>query len=324
MKKYIVRLLWLGLILLLAGLLGNYVFHKKQPLDVEQLRDELKVYQTTPVTKILPAETQSTLRLEEAELPDEEESPEEQEDLLPQIQEPVENEKLPEVSEETEVPETESPVMETEAPETVPEVSQSERIPEATLDFEAMWKTNPDICAWIEISGTKVDYPILQSAEDDEKYLTTAVDGSYYVGGSLFTQASYNARDFNDPVTIIYGHTMWSGTLFGQLQPIYSSASGFEEQREIKLYLPEEVRYYTVFAAVPYESIHILHTYDFSNRYWYRNFFKTVFKIRTLGAQFDETITPEPDDKVIILSTCLNEDPSRRFLVMAVHQEDIE
>lgn len=212
---------------------------------------------------------------------------------------------------------------ENESPETITPETEPVKIPEASLDFQAMWETNPDICAWIEIEGTKVDYPVLQSPTDDNKYLTTAVDGHYYIGGSLFTQATYNSDNFNDPVTVIYGHTMRAGTLFGQLQSTYSSSKGFEDHSEIKLYLPNEVRYYTVFAAVPYSSMHILDAYDFSNAYWYENFFDGVIDIREYGAQFNENITPDTGDRVIILSTCLNEDSTKRYLVMAIYQDDI-
>ncbi|MBQ4055146.1 MAG: class B sortase [Clostridia bacterium] len=193
----------------------------------------------------------------------------------------------------------------------------------ATLDFSALADINPDIYAWIEIEGTKVDYPVLQSPDNDDKYLNTAYDGSRYIGGAIFTQAGYNSNDFNDPVTLIYGHTMASGTLFGQLQKVYSSADGFASHGEIKIYLPDGTRYYDVFAAVPFENLHIMHNYDFTSEYWYENFFDRVFDVRSFGANFNEELRPQYGDRVIILSTCLNEDSSKRFLVMAVNRDDI-
>lgn len=286
--------------------------------DLEQLKNQLKVY--------VPAETESdsemmieTVSVSESVTPSETE-------LLGEQQESVEIQK-------SEVIDTVEVIIETE-PETFVAIAsekdetvaltQSPHENHLTIDFERLWKVNPDVHAWIEIEGTKVDYPILQSPTDDNKYLTTALDGSYYIGGSIFTQATYNAKDFNDPVTVIYGHTMRSGTLFGQLQPVFTSTEGFAEHSEIKIYLPEEVRRYTVFAAVPYENWHILHTYDFSVKYWYRNFFDSIGKIRSIGAKFNREITPEYGDRVIILSTCLNEDSTKRFLVMAILQEDME
>lgn len=203
--------------------------------------------------------------------------------------------------------------------DTEPEESEEQT---GTLDFEILKQTNPDIYAWIEIAGTKVDYPVLQSPENDDRYLKTAYDGTPYIGGALFTQATYNSTDFNDPVTVIYGHTMASGTLFGQLQKVYTGREGFDRHSEITIYLPDEVRVYDVFAAVPFEPVHILHNYDFTVRYWYENFFGKVFDVRSLNAVFNEELRPEFGDRVLILSTCLNEDSSQRFLVMAVNRAD--
>ncbi len=191
------------------------------------------------------------------------------------------------------------------------------------MDFTWLKRINPEIYAWIEIEGTRIDYPVLQSADNDKKYLSTAYDGSPYVGGAIFTEKTYNSSDFNDPVTVIYGHTMRSGNIFGQLQKTYSTKDSFDMHSQIKMYLPGETRTYTVFAAVPYDRIHIMHTYDFSKEYWYNRFFKDVKNIREIGAIINQDITPQYDDRVIILSVCLNEDATRRFLVMAVFDKDL-
>lgn len=294
MKKRIV-LYAVALALILTGIvLCLLILHSRdgggnQGEELEQLKDQLKVYTTVaPLEQAKPDESAEAVMAE---------SVEKSETTAPP---PLESEEI----------------TVTEVPEPPSEVAM-------TLDFDKLWEVNPDVHAWIEIPGTKVDYPILQSPNNDDRYLTTALDGSYYIGGSLFTQATYNNRDFNDPVTVIYGHTMRAGTLFGQLQTVYTSTDTFERYSEIKLYLPDEVRKYTVFAAVPMEPIHILHTYDFTNSYWYSNFFRRVFDTRAFGANLNTDIIPEPGDRVIILSTCLNEDSTQRFLVMAIHQADI-
>ncbi len=192
-----------------------------------------------------------------------------------------------------------------------------------TLDFERLWAVNPEICAWLEIDGTRIDYPVLQSKDNDKKYLTTAYDGTPYIGGALYTEATYNSNDFDDPVTVIYGHTMRSGNLFGTLQKTYSSELSFADYSGVTLYMPGEVREYTVFAAVPYSKIHLLHTYNFENEYWYNRFFKDVRQIREIGANINDDIAPEFGDRIIIMSVCLNYDTSRRYLVMAVNNEDL-
>ena len=215
----------------------------------------------------------------------------------------------------TTVPQTTAPVT------TVPETEAPKQEP-VFLDFDAMREINPDIHAWIEIEGTNVDYPVLQSPTDDERYLNHNVEGDVHVCGSLFTQATYNSTDFNDPVTVIYGHTMMSGVFFGQLQDVYSEAESFREHQKIQLYLPGETRTYTVFAAVPYDTQHILHTYgNFEKKYWFNRFIKSIFEIRDMTAQFDEEYTPSYGDPVIILSMCYKQSVTRRYLVLAVLSE---
>ncbi len=278
--------------------------------SLELLRDQMKQYKTIEGTDPVKDNTQIDPQPEENADPSSE-GTEDPEEPVSENTEPEPTESEPDVSE----PEPET--SQEPEPEPVP-------ILDSFLDFPLMWEINPDICAWIEIDDTSVDYPVLQSPTDDNKYLSKAFDVNYYVGGSLFTQATYNSTDFNDPVTVIYGHSMRRGTLFGQLQGKYSNKEGFDSHSVIKLYLPDEVRYYTVFAAVPYPMIHILDAYDFSDPYRYRQFFEGVFDIREFTAQFNRDIVPEPGDRVLILSTCLLEDSKPRFLVMAILQDDIE
>ena len=206
----------------------------------------------------------------------------------------------------------------------IEDTTQGNEGTEGLLDFDTLWEVNPDIHAWIEIKDTKIDYPILQSPNNDKKYLNTAYNGTWYIGGSIFTESTYNSTDFNDPVTVIYGHTMRSGTMFGQLQKSYSDAMLFEQNDDIVIYLPDEVRHYKVFAAVPYSKAHLLDTYDFSSEYWYNRFFGEVKRIREIGANFNKDAFPSHGDRVIILSVCLNEDTARRYLVMAVFEADLD
>ena len=183
------------------------------------------------------------------------------------------------------------------------------------VDFDALHEINGDIYAWLYIPDTEISYPLLQHPEDDAYYLRRNVDGDYDVKGVLFTEASYNSRDFSDPVTIIYGHNMKSGEMFGALQRVYSSQEGMEEHSEIIVYLPERELHYTVFAAVPFDKRHILYNYDFTNQRTFRLFFQKIMSVRALNAVFAEDESIQSGDSALILSTCLNGDRSRRFLV---------
>lgn len=297
MKKWYYIILVVSFLGILACFGLQFWSIEQQELEndhlLEQMND-LKVYETgnedTSVPEVSPAAGESEPIASDIEVPD-----------------PVDSESAGDVESTAQDTTTND---ETTAGSTSP-------ASEPLLDFDAIREVNPDIHAWISIAGLKLDYPVLQHPTDDEWYLRRAYDKSDYIGGCLFTQCSYNSTDFNDPVTVIYGHTMRSGAFFGELQKVYTDAKGFFEHNDITIYLPGEVRHYTVFAAVPYDSIHILHTYDFSNEYWFNNFFKSVFSVRALGAQFDSDQRPSYGDRVIILSTCLNQDSTQRFLVMA-------
>ena len=186
---------------------------------------------------------------------------------------------------------------------------------QSPINFAKLWKENPDVCGWLEIPGTDITYPVLQNAEDDTLYLYHNIDKVYDVNGSLFTEHEYNSSDFSDPVTIIYGHHMKSGAMFGNLQRLYTDQ--FDELREIVMYLPEEELHYQVFAAVPYSNQHILYHYDgFQMVGDLESFAKSVFSVRAIGATVDDTVSVKEGDRLLILSTCLQGDNTCRFLVI--------
>ena len=178
-----------------------------------------------------------------------------------------------------------------------------------------------DVQAWIEIPGTNVSRPVMQHSQDDTFYLDHDCHGKPDNYGALFTESVYNAFDFSDPVTVIYGHRMNNGSMFGKLQKYYSG--NFEKYRTINLYMPGgEKREYTVFAAVLESDHHVLHYNNFYSKRVFNRYFDSVFSTRKLGIVLDEEMRPDSDDKVIILSTCIKGDSSQRYLVMAKLNEE--
>ena len=74
------------------------------------------------------------------------------------------------------------------------------------IDFKSLQSKNDEIYAWIKIDDTQVDYPIVQNSEDDSFYLKhKAEDKSWSASGAIYTELANNTN-FNDPVTVIYGH----------------------------------------------------------------------------------------------------------------------
>ena len=193
------------------------------------------------------------------------------------------------------------------------------------VDFESLKKKSKDVHAWLTIPGTDISYPVAQSQTNDAFYLKRALDGSRSINGTLFTEHLYNSTDFEDPVTAIYGHDMKSGAMFGLLQEQYSDIETFNKHREIIVYCPDKELHYEVLAAVPYSKRHILHYYDsFKEKETIDEFVQELYNIRAFGANFASDVEVSADDKLLILSTCLKGDISRRYLVVARLKSEIK
>ena len=187
---------------------------------------------------------------------------------------------------------------------------------QSPVDFESLRDVNGDIYAWLDVPGADISYPVVQSSYDDSYYLDHTSEKEYSYQGALFTEHMYNTKSFDDPVTIIYGHNLLNGRFFGNMQSFYSSADNFRSSDEMMIYLPEKELTYKLFATVIFDNRHILYTTDFTDENAFRYFFSAVSASKDLGNNIDRESFPEYGDRVLILSTCLNGDRSRRFLVM--------
>lgn len=168
--------------------------------------------------------------------------------------------------------------------------------------------------AWLEISHASFFQPVMIHPDDDSYYAYHDAYGNEAEGEALYIQPSYNARDFSDPVTIVYGSSSAEGTVFRNLQETYSGR--FEECSSIRLHLPQGTSEYKVFAAIPYSAVHILHYYDFMDEQRFASFFDGVFSTRALGMHLVKDQKPEFGDKILILSTAVRGDKTQRYLVM--------
>lgn len=186
---------------------------------------------------------------------------------------------------------------------------------QSAVNFQALWAVNPDICAWLTVPGTDISYPVLLRELEEDFYLTHGENGKKSPSGALFIQ-NYNRRDCSDPAVAVYGHRMRSGAYFGSLQESFETEEGFRSHPTLRLYLPDRVVDYRVFAAVPYNSTHLLYTYHFENPYEYKNFIDRIYAVRSFLAHTDESLRPQFGDRLLILSTCLTGDNTQRYLVL--------
>lgn len=108
------------------------------------------------------------------------------------------------------------------------------------INMSAVIDEAPAACAWITVPGTRVQYPVMQ-AEDNEYYLSHAPDGSPSRAGSVFMNCG-NTEDFMDRNTVLYGHRMNSGAMFGQLSR-FTDREFFAEHPWIFITMPDGTVY---------------------------------------------------------------------------------
>lgn len=218
------------------------------------------------------------------------------------------------------------------------ESSEPEPEPEpyvSPIDFEAQWEQCEDIYAWLWIPGTdvypgkdivapEISYPVVQSKTDDSFYLNHGLDGKPDKNGTLYTERRYNGLDFFDPATIIYGHNMKSGLMFGYLQEQFSNREWFDAHRDLYVYLPTCTLRYQVFAAVPYGTKHLMYLFNrFQEPSDMGDFLESIYGITKSSANFREDCVVTEEDRILILSTCLPISADGRYLVMAKLEEVI-
>lgn len=207
-------------------------------------------------------------------------------------------------------------------PEQTQEEQEETQLEENPLNWNELKSLNEDIYAWIEMPGTEIALPIVQRFGDDSYYLRRDVYGNYSAPGTVFTEYQYNTTSFDDPVTLVYGHDMKNGTMFGPLQD-YIPQLSLDDSSVFYIYQPQRKLIYQIFAALPYDKSHIMYYNDFSTEQGFTQFFEEVFAARDLRANLNAQAAPEVGDKVVILSTCLRGDNTHRYLVMGKLIEEV-
>jgi sortase B len=105
---------------------------------------------------------------------------------------------------------------------------------DVTIDWSALSAINADIVGWIYVPGTDIDYPIVQT-DDNEYYLTHNFDGTSSSSGAVFLD--YEDSGFTDQQVIVYGHHMKNGSMFAALVD-FDDQTFFDGHRTIIIATP--------------------------------------------------------------------------------------
>lgn len=167
------------------------------------------------------------------------------------------------------------------------------------VDFNDLLKTNPDTVGWLQVNGTNINYPVVQSGDNDY-YLHHAFDGSYNNAGWIFADYRNDLSNLSKN-TVIYGHGRLDTTMFGSLKNILDSDWYTDSDNHVvKLSTPTQNTLWQVFSvySIKAESYYITTDFPTTNQY---EKFLTTLKDRSVFSFSAEVNT---NDKILTLSTC--------------------
>ena len=182
------------------------------------------------------------------------------------------------------------------------------------IDFPYLKTVNEDIVGWVEVEGTPIDYPVLFDTTDFMYYLNHNHARAYTPYGSVF-MLSYNTPDFTDFNTVIYGHNIVDGGMFGALHD-FEDQEFFDTNKLILVYTPERRLVYQIFAAYRTDNLDQIQNFDLETPEGRQEYIDRIYTHDT-KAIFDPEITVTPDDRIITLSTCIA-NYAYRYLVQGV------
>ena len=190
---------------------------------------------------------------------------------------------------------------------------------ELPIDFVGLQEINPEIYAWIEIPDTKINYPILQhEGEDQAYYLTRDLYGASNQAGSIYTE-DYNNKDFQDYHTVLYGHNMKNGSMFGRLRK-FRNSEFCKENPYFYIYTPDgkEITYHIYSVAVVKDDADT-YKISFASDPNYQAFIDFTYS----SAEYTTGVEVSTDEEIVTLSTCTASSDDHRLVVHGVKIQEI-
>ena len=202
-------------------------------------------------------------------------------------------------------------------------IKQTEKkLKDNPIDFDKLTERNEDVFSWIRIENTNIDYPILHpNGKDNSFYLRKNIDKEYDRQGVIYIE-DYNKTDWSDPVTLIYGHNIWTmGTMFYQLHN-FEDAQFFNDNRYIEIYAKGRALKYEIYSAFEYDNRHIMYSFNFNDKKVLKSFIDYTLDPISLNKNVRANTKVTAEDKIIVLSTCIKNKDDSRYLVVGVLRED--
>lgn len=189
--------------------------------------------------------------------------------------------------------------------------------PDILAEYQTLFSKNMKLAGWLKIDGTKIDYPVMQTT-DNEYYLNHNFNQEKDNNGSLFLDCECSLYPQSTNM-IIYGHHMKSGNMFGNLQKYAKEDYGKEHKT---------IYFDTIFEKGTYEIMYVFYSkvydndelvfkyYQFINANSETEFDYYMDEMQKLSL-YDTGVKAHYGDKLLTLSTCDHSQTDGRFAVIA-------
>lgn len=189
---------------------------------------------------------------------------------------------------------------------------------EKMLKLEELQKENNEIIGWLEIEGTNINYPVLQT-NDNSFYLSHNYKKEKATGGSLFLDKDFDLVNGSSNY-LIYGHRNTKGLMFEDLMK-YAKEDFYKEHTKIKFTTNKEDSVYEImsvfYSRVYYKSEKNVFRYYYfvnaNNEQEYNDFVNNAKK----SSIYNTGVNANYGDQLLTLSTCEYSQEDGRFVVVA-------
>ena len=182
--------------------------------------------------------------------------------------------------------------------------------------FQELYEKNPDLAGWLTVPGTKIDYPVMYSPDEPERYLHANFEVGYSFAGLPFIDAACNVESGN---RIIYAHNMLDGSMFRTLLK-YQQKDFWQRNPVISFSTLYEEQEYEVVAAF-YDKVYKKTDTNFKFYQFYdtsdQKHFDEAMAYYKKHALYDTGVTAQCGDLFLTLVTCAYQTENGRFVVVA-------
>ena len=193
--------------------------------------------------------------------------------------------------------------------------------PPIEVDFDKLKSVNEDVVGWIYVDALPdISYPIVKG-KDNQTYLHQTYEKNYNFAGTIFVDYE-NSGDFSDCNTLVYGHNMKNGSMFGHLKKFREDDKLYKQDKYFWILTPERNYRYEIITA--YTTGVNSDTYTL-----FKGPGEEFEKYLEMIKGYSEIQTDDTDltikDRIVTLSTCTGNE-STRFVVQGkrVDAEDAD